>query len=74
MFVYDRQVTGHHSAGAALDKVECLLLARGVQVIEEDPSYTPSLSSVPDVEVSVTPRHQKNCGEKTLSFDVRLYI
>lgn len=55
MFVHDGQVTRHHGASAALDEVEYLLLTRGVQVIEEDPSYTSSLSSVPDVEVSVTP-------------------
>lgn len=72
VFVHDGQVTGHHSAGAALDKVECLLLARGVHVIEEDPSYTPSLSPVPDVEVSVAPRHQKNRKGKSFGFHVRL--
>ncbi|KAA8589590.1 hypothetical protein FQN60_012955 [Etheostoma spectabile] len=49
VFVYNGQVTGYHGAGTALDEVECLLLTRRVQVIEEDPSYTPSLSSMPDL-------------------------
>lgn len=74
VFVYDGQITGHHSAGAALDKAECLLQGRGVQVIEEDPTYTTSLSSVPDVEVSVTPRNEKNCIIKSNSYNVRLWI
>lgn len=60
MFVYNGQVTGHYSAGTALDKVEHLLLTRGVQVIKEDPSYSSSLSSVADVEVSVTPKTKTN--------------
>lgn len=72
VFVYDGQVTGHHSAGAALDKAECLLLSRGVQVIKEDPSYTTSLSSVPDIEVPVTPRNEKKCLIKSNRFNVRL--
>lgn len=56
MFIDNRQVTGHHSVGTALDKVEHLFLTWGVQVIKEDPSYTPSLSSVADIEISVTPK------------------
>lgn len=60
MFVDNGQVTRHHSAATALDKVEHLFLTWGVQVIKEDPSYTPSLSSVADIEVSVTPKTQKN--------------
>lgn len=60
MFVHDGQVTGHHSASTALDKIERFFLTRGVQVIEEDPSYPPGLSSVADVEVSVAPREKKN--------------
>lgn len=55
MFVHNRHVTGHHSLGTALDKVEHLFLTWGVQVIKKDPSYTPGFSSVADVEVSVTP-------------------
>lgn len=58
VFVYYGQIAGHHSAGAALDEAERLLLTRGIQVIKEDPSDTPSLSSMADVEVSVTPRDQ----------------
>ena len=67
MFVYDGQVTGHNSAGTALDEAEHLFLVRGVQVVEEDPSYTPSLSSVPDVEVSVTPGHQEKKNLQQIS-------
>lgn len=74
MFVHDGQVTGHHSAGTALDEVECLLLTRGVQVIEEDSSYTPSLPSVPDVEVPVTPSDQKNQMGQSFSLHVCLQI
>lgn len=73
MFVHDGQVTGHHGAGAALDEVECLLLARGVQVIEKDPTYAPSLSSVLNVEVLVTPRRQKNWTRKSFSFHIKKY-
>lgn len=57
MFAHDGQVTRHHRARTALDEVERFLLTWGVQVIEEDPSDAPSLSSVPDVEVSVAPKH-----------------
>lgn len=64
MFVYDGQVTGHHGMGTALHEPEYFLLARGVQVIEEDSSNTPSLSAVSDEKVSVTPRNQKNWGEE----------
>lgn len=55
MFVHNGQIAGHHSAGAALDKAEHLLLIRGVQVVKEDSSYTAALSSVADVEVPITP-------------------
>lgn len=73
MLVYDGQVTRHHSAGAALDEVECLLLVWGVEVIKEDPSYSPSLRSVPDVEISVTPRHQtKKQRRNSLSFSCQV--
>lgn len=57
VFAHDGQVTRHHRARTALDEVERFLLTWGVQVIEEDPSNASSLSSVPDVEVSVAPKH-----------------
>lgn len=55
VFVDDGQVAGHHGASAALHKVKGLVLTRGVQVVEEDAAYTSGLSSVPDVEVAITP-------------------
>lgn len=60
MLVDDGEVAGHHGAGTALHKVECLLLTWGVQVIEEDPSYSTSLSSVAHEKVAVTPGRQKH--------------
>lgn len=63
MFVHDGKVTWHHGSGAALDEAERFFLTWGVKVIEEDPSYAPSLTSVADIEVSVTPTEQKN-GQK----------
>lgn len=71
MFVNDGQIAGHHSASTALDEVEHFFLIRGVQVIEEDPSYAPSLSSVANIEVSVTPGEQNNWFEKLFTFHVR---
>lgn len=55
MLVDDGQVARHHSAGAALHKIKGLFLTGRVQVIEEDATYTSGLSSVPDVEVPITP-------------------
>lgn len=55
VFVHYGQVAGHHRAGAALDETESLLLTGAVEIVEEDPANASSLSSVADVEVSVTP-------------------
>lgn len=55
VFVDDGQVAGHHGAGAALHKAKGLFLTGGVQVVEEDAADTAGLSSVPDVEVPITP-------------------
>lgn len=60
--------------GTALDEAESLLLTGGVQVIEEDPSYTPGLSSVTDVEVSVAPGQQQNWIRKSFCFPVTLSV
>lgn len=66
MFVYNGQVTGHHGAGTALDEAERLFLIGGVQVIEKDSADTPSLPSVTDVEVLVTPVEQRKCCKNDL--------
>lgn len=59
MFIYNGQIARYHCASTAFDKVEHLLLIRGVQVIKEDSSNTSSLSSMTDIEVSVTPLKEK---------------
>lgn len=67
MLVHNGQVTGHYSASTALDEVESLLLTRRVQVVKEDPPYSTSLTSVANVEVSVTPGHQKDLDSPSIS-------
>lgn len=69
MFVHDGQVAGHHSAGTTLDEAEHLLLIRGVHVVKEDPSYAATLSSVANVEVSVTPGYENNWIAKLLLYE-----
>lgn len=55
MFVYNGQVTRHHSFSAALHKIKDLLLIGGIQIIKKDPTNASRLPSVTDVEVIVTP-------------------
>lgn len=60
MFVYNGQVTRHHSFSAAPHKIKHLVLIRGIQIIEKDPTNASCLPPVADVEVVVTPRIENN--------------
>ena len=63
VLVHQGDVAGHHGGGAAPDEAEGLLLAGGVQVVEEDAPDAARLPAVADVEVAVTPGEG---GGKTL--------